>query len=206
MQARPPAATHTAKVVLSSLVALFLVLFTVPVNLQAFLFGGASDVPLASLFMTWIRNQLVPLGWHLVIGLGNSGGISEQGGLGEPTGLFAGASLALTVIIGYPLIAYAVFERITPAKAERRRRMVYSLTSLVSIAFLAGVLLGIFFTAKFYIISLVPFFSTTPGLDAAGLYPLWLTVIPVLAIAFSLPFLLVASLWLRRTTVTGIMK
>ena len=40
--------------VLSSLSALFLVLFLVPVNLQSVLFGGASYRPLASLFMTWV--------------------------------------------------------------------------------------------------------------------------------------------------------
>ena len=122
MGAPLPAAARRAKVALSGLSALFLVLFVVPVNLQSVLFGGASDVPLVSLFVTYVRNQLLPPGWLLI----------EGGGLGQPTLIYAEASLALTIIIGYPLIASALFERVVPPGVEHRRRMVYALTSFAS--------------------------------------------------------------------------
>jgi len=62
MDAPLPAAARRVKVVLSSLSALFLVLFLVPVNLQSVLFGGASARPLVSLFMTWVSSQVLPPG------------------------------------------------------------------------------------------------------------------------------------------------
>ena len=128
MRAPHPVAARRVKVVLCSLSALFLVLFAFPANLQSFLFGGASDVPLASLFMTWLRNQVLPPGW--ILNMGN--GISELGGQLQPVVLLGEASLVLTLIIGYPLIAFVLFERIVRSGGGRPRRMVYALTSLAS--------------------------------------------------------------------------
>jgi hypothetical protein len=147
MRAPHPVAARRIKVVLCSLSALFLVLFAFPANLQSFLFGGASDVPLASLFMTWLRNQVLPPGW--ILNMGN--GISELGGQLQPVVLLGEASLVLTLIIGYPLIAFVLFERIVRSGGGRPRRMVYALTSLASAAFFGGVLFGVFFMIKFYI-------------------------------------------------------
>ena len=180
MEAPLPSATHGAKVALTGLSALFLVLFVVPINLQSVLFGGAQDVPLVSLLMTWVRNQAIPHGWNVLLVQGSSGGLSE------PTAIYAGASLALTAIIGYPLIAYAILARITPADAEGRRRKVYMLTSLASGTFLSGVFLGLLFTVKFYVSSLVYFFGGGPSSGFPGFIPAVSDTIPILAIVFTL--------------------
>jgi hypothetical protein len=176
MQAPLPAAARRVKVVLSSLSVLFLV----PVNLQSVLFGGASDVPLASLFTTWVRNQVLPPGWVLI----------GPGGLSEPTLIFAEASLALTLIIGYPLIAFVLFERIVRSGGGRGRRMVYALTSLASAAFFGGVLFGVFFMVKFYILSLPPYFGAAVALDSGDFYLAGLGVVSILALVSTLPFVL----------------
>jgi|GEM_PF-1826847 hypothetical protein len=181
MGAPLPAAARRAKVALSGLSALFLVLFVVPVNLQSVLFGGASDVPLVSLFVTYVRNQLLPPGWLLI----------EGGGLGQPTLIYAEASLALTIIIGYPLIASALFERVVPPGVEHRRRMVYALTSFASATFFAGVVFSLLFMVKFYIVSLVPLhFQTGLMLDSSGFYLAGLGVVYILVLISTLPFLL----------------
>jgi len=183
MQARSSAATHTATVVLSSLSALFLVLFLVPVNLQSVLFGGTSARPLVSLFMTWVSSQVLPPGWIL---------FSQRplGGLNEPVLLYAEASLALTLIIGYPLIAFVLFERIVRSGGGRGRRMVYALTSLASAAFFAGVLFGVFFMIKFYILSLPPYFGAAAVFDSGSFYLAGLGVVFILALVSTLPFVL----------------
>ena len=183
MDAPLPAAARRVKVVLSSLSALFLVLFLVPVNLQSVLFGGASARPLVSLFMTWVSSQVLPPGWVL---------FSQRplGGLNEPVLLYAEASLALTLIIGYPLIAFVLFERIVRSGGVRRRRMVYALTSLASAAFFAGVLFGVFFMIKFYILSLPPYFGAAAVFDSGSFYLAGLGVVFILALVSTLPFVL----------------
>jgi hypothetical protein len=183
MDAPLPAAARRVKVVLSSLSALFLVLFLVPVNLQSVLFGGASARPLVSLFMTWVSSQVLPPGWVL---------FSQRplGGLNEPVLLYAEASLALTLIIGYPLIAFVLFERIVRSGGGRGRRMVYALTSLASAAFFAGVLFGVFFMIKFYILSLPPYFGAAAVFDSGSFYLAGLGVVFILALVSTLPFVL----------------
>jgi len=183
MDAPLPAAARRVKVVLSSLSALFLVLFLVPVNLQSVLFGGASARPLVSLFMTWVSSQVLPPGWIL---------FSQRplGGLNEPVLLYAEASLALTLIIGYPLIAFVLFERIVRSGGGRGRRMVYALTSLASAAFFAGVLFGVFFMIKFYILSLPPYFGAAAVFDSGSFYLAGLGVVFILALVSTLPFVL----------------
>ncbi len=200
MQAPLPVAAHRVKVVLASLSALFLVLFAFPVNLRSFLFGGASDVPLASVFMSWVREQILPPGWVL-ISSGGSTGITEQGGLPQPTLLVAEASLALTLIIGYPLIAFVLFERIVPPGVERYRRMVYALTLLASATFFAGVLFAFFFIIKFYILSLPVYFEGAVALDPSNFYLAGLGLVSILVLVSTLPFLLLGvarfrALWL----------
>jgi hypothetical protein len=186
MRAPHPVAARRVKVVLCSLSALFLVLFAFPANLQSFLFGGASDVPLASLFMTWLRNQVLPPGW--ILNMGN--GISELGGQLQPVVLLGEASLVLTLIIGYPLIAFVLFERIVRSGGGRPRRMVYALTSLASAAFFGGVLFGVFFMIKFYIESLPPYFGAAAALDSGSFYLAGLGVVSILALVSTLPFVL----------------
>ncbi len=183
MDAPPPAAARRVKVVLLSLSALFLVLLLVPVNLQSVLFGGASARPLVSLFMTWVSSQVLPPGWVLI-------SRSSLGGLSEPVLLYAEASLALTLIIGYPLIAFVLFERVVRSGGVRRRRVVYALTSLASAAFFAGVLFGVFFMVKFYIVTLNPYFGAGAALDSGSFYLAGLGVVSILALASTLPFVL----------------
>jgi hypothetical protein len=183
MDAPLPAAARRLKVVLSSLSALFLVLFLVPVNLQSVLFGGASARPLVSLFMTWVSSQVLPPGWIL---------FSQRplGGLNEPVLLYAEASLALTLIIGYPIIAFVFFERIVRSGGGRRRRVVYALTSLASTAFSCGVLFGVFFMVKFYIVTLNPYFGAAAVFDSGSFYLAGLGVVSILALVSILPFVL----------------
>ncbi len=194
MGAPLPATAHRVKVALTSLSAPFLVLFLVPVNLQSVLFGGASDVPLASLFTTWVWSQLLPPGWVL----------TSPGGLGEPAVIFAEASLALTLIIGYPLIAFLLFERIVRYGGGRRRRTVYTLTSLASAAFFVGVLFGAFFMAKFYIASLPPYFGAAAVFDSGGFYLAGLGVVCILALVSTLPFVLLGVARFRSSTLLRI--
>jgi hypothetical protein len=197
MDARLPAAARSVKVVLSSLSALFLVLFLVPVNLQSVLFGGASARPLVSLFMTWVSSQVLPPGWIL---------FSQRplGGLNEPVLLYAEASLALTLIIGYPLIAFVLFERIVRSVGGRRRRMVYALTSLASAAFFGGVLFGVFFMIKFYILSLPPYFGAAAVLDSGSFYLAGFGVVSLLALVSTLPFVLLGVSRFRTSTLLRI--
>jgi hypothetical protein len=104
--------------------------------------------------------------------------------------LLGEASLVLTLIIGYPLIAFVLFERIVPSGAEHRRRLVYTLTSFTSATFFAGVLFGIFFLAKVFLESLPPTFGTAVALDSGGFYLAGLGVVSILALVSTLPFLL----------------
>jgi Sec-independent protein secretion pathway component TatC len=179
MQAPLPAATHRVRVVLSSLSALFLVLLAFPANLQSVLLGGASARPVVSLFMTWVSNQVLPPGWVLL-----------SGGNVDPLLLYVEASLALTLIIGYPLIAFVLFERIVRSGGGRRRRMVYALTSLSSAAFFGGVLFGLFFMIKFYILSLPPYFGAAAVFGSGSFYVAGLGVVSILALVSTLPFVL----------------
>ncbi len=162
MQAPLPVAAHRLRLVLASLSALFILLLVVPVNLNSVLSVGASERPLASLFMTWVNSHLLPPGWTLF-------SVGPSWGFGGPALLYVEASLALTLIIGYPLIAFVLFERIVPRGAGRYRRTVYTLTALSSTAFFVGVLFALFFVIKFYIVSLPPRFEAGLACDSGRL-------------------------------------
>ena len=139
---------------------------------------------------------MLPPGWVLI----------SPGGVGGPTLtlLYAEASLALTLIIGYPLIAFVLFERIVRSGGDRRRRMVYALTSLASAAFFGGVLFGVFFMIKFYIASLPPYFGAAAVFDSGSFYLAGLGVVSILALVSTLPFVLLGVAWFRSSALLRI--
>ncbi|MGA2664445.1 MAG: hypothetical protein ABSF83_05835 [Nitrososphaerales archaeon] len=93
------------------------------------------------------------------------------------------------MILGYPLIAFVLFERIVRSGGGRRPRMVYALTSLSSAAFFGGVLFGVFMV-KFYIASLPPYFGAAAALDSDSFYLAGLGIVSILALVSTLPFVL----------------
>jgi Sec-independent protein secretion pathway component TatC len=143
LQATSHLATRGLKVVALGLAAIFAALFAVPLSVIS---PGGQDAPLVSFFLTGIREQLLPAGWRLIT-------VSPY----EHLQVYVAASLVMALLLGSPLIAFEIFNRIVPRDAHRRRTTICSLIALSSVAFGAGALLGYYFLATYLLAAGIPF-------------------------------------------------
>jgi len=182
--------TVTLKVFAPMLAAIFLAVVAIPSNIiSESTFDGYSSM--VALFLQSIQRGLFPHGWKFIA-------VSPN----ELLEVYIVASLFLTLMLGSPMISFAIFNRTVPRRVDRRRLIVCSWTTLATVLLAAGALSGYYIFATPFLAATAQFFTFStpvpPLIDAAGFYFLVLKAIGIASVSFTLPVYIAALVHFRR--------
>ena len=181
----------TLKIFAPVLAAIFLAVVAIPSSIvSASTFDGYSSIVV--LFLQGIKQGLLPPGWRLIV----------APPLNEFLQIYIAASLLLTLLLGSPMISFAIFNRIVPQSSNRRRLTVCSWAVFASALLAAGALSGYYVFAKFFLASITPVYVFItlfpPVMDATAFYFTVFKAIGVTAVSLTLPVYVAALIRDRR--------
>lgn len=185
------------RVVALSFLGIFVVLILFPSNpVQAVLNPGQYlslsfiQNTVVAAFLAHVAHDLLPSTWVLI----------GATGIGEGMEIYFVAALILALAIEMPVMAYETYRFVDPALTEGERKMLYPFVASTSALFVAGLLFGYYFLAKFLILALAPFYLATQitfQVDAAAFYYVVFLTIGATGVAFTSPVFVYTLIRLR---------
>jgi sec-independent protein translocase protein TatC len=196
------------RVVALSFLVIFLILIIFPANpIQAV------QNPGQYLSLSFIQNTVISAFLHRAVsdllpnpcpvGLPPAPGcwtLLAANGIGEGMEIYFVAALVLTLALDMPVIAFETYRFIDPALSDRERELIYPFVASTSVLFVAGLVFGYFFLAKFLIVALAPFFVASQVaylIDAAAFYYVVFLIIGATGVSFTSPVFIYTLIRLR---------